>query len=273
MRKAPKWALLVTVAIIGFSGTAIGEEDGNGNLETVIMEEVVVTATRYEENIESIPANVTVITATDIENTAAYNIPDQLRSQVGLHVNDITGNRRSYTVDIRGYGETAALNTLVLVDGRRINAADLSGTDWTIIPLDRVNRIEIIRGGRSSILYGDNASGGVINIITREGEALKMGADVNAGSYNTYAGNAHVSGSKGGFAYSLSGNTLNSEGYRDNSDTDAIAFGTHLRYYSGEALRLHLSAGYNEDQTRLPGALKLSDFALGEIAYRYHTAG
>ncbi|MEE8399757.1 MAG: TonB-dependent receptor [Desulfobacterales bacterium] len=259
-----KWALWIGIAVIGFSGTAIGEESkADDGMETVMMEELVVTATRYEEDLDAIPANITVITETDIDNTAAYNIPDMLRSQVGLHVNDITGNRRSYTVDIRGYGETAALNTLVLVDGRRINAADLSGTDWTIIPLDRVNRIEIIRGGRSSILYGDNASGGVINIITKEGEAFKAGADVNVGSYDMYGGSAFVSGAGGDLSYSVSGNVLTADGYRNNSNTESKAFGAHLRYYPGDALRWHLSAGYNEDQTRLPGALKTSDFAGG----------
>ncbi len=139
------------------------------------MEEVVVTATRQEEKIAFVPANVNVITENDIKNSTAHNIPDLLRTQVGIHVNDVTGNKRSFTVDLRGFGETAALNTLVLVDGRRINQADLSGTDWTLIPIDRIKRIETIRGGRGSVLYGDNAAGGVINIITKEGEAFKTG--------------------------------------------------------------------------------------------------
>ena len=61
------------------------------------MEEVVVTATRQEEKISSVPANVTVVTETDIKNSTAYDIPDLLRKQAGVIVNDIAGNRRSYT--------------------------------------------------------------------------------------------------------------------------------------------------------------------------------
>ena len=147
------------------------------------MEEVVVTATRQEEQISSVPAHVSVITDEDIKKSTAQNIPDLLRNEAGVQVVDVTGNKRSFRVDLRGFGETAQSNTLVLVDGRRINQPDLSGTDWTLIALDRVKRIEVIRGGRGSVLYGDNASGGVINIITKEGEeGFGAGAGVSGGS-------------------------------------------------------------------------------------------
>ena len=127
----------------------------------ISMDEVIVTATRQEEKMSAIPANVTVINEAQIKNSTAINIPDLLRTQVGVLVNDVQGNKRNYSVDLRGFGETAALNTLVLVDGRRINQPDLSGADWTLISLNRVERIEIIRGGRGSVLQGDNGSGGV----------------------------------------------------------------------------------------------------------------
>jgi len=227
------------------------------------MEEVVVTATRQEEKISSVPANVTVVTEKDIKNSTAYDIPDLLRSQVGVHVNDIAGNRRSYTVDLRAFGETASLNTLVLVDGRRINQADLSGSDWALIPLDRVKKIEIIRGGRGSVLYGDNASGGVINIITKEGEAFKTGAEINGGSYDTFKGSAFVSGTQSKLSYALSGSYLTSDGYRDNSDTEAKDLGLNLDYYQNDIVKWNLSSGFHKDSTGLPGAIKTSEFAAG----------
>ena len=225
--------------------------------------EVVVTATRYEEELRTVPANVTVITEEDINNSTAQNIPDILRTEAGIQVNDIAGNRRNITVDIRGFGETAGLNTLVLVDGRRVNQADLSGTDWTQIPLDRVRRIEIIRGGRGSILYGDNAAGGVINIITKEGKEFRAGAGAAAGSYDTYRGNADLSGSLHNLSYALSGSYLSSDGYRDNSDTETKDLGLNLNYYVRDFLKLNFSSGYHKDNTGLPGALKDSDFDAG----------
>jgi iron complex outermembrane receptor protein len=231
--------------------------------DEIKLEEVVVTATRYEEQPSKVPANITIITEKDIKNSSAQNIPELLRTEIGIQVNDITGNRRNYTVDLRGFGETASLNTLVLVDGRRINQADLSGVDWTEIPLERVKRIEIIRGGRGSILYGDNATGGVINIITKEGDTFKSGVELSAGSYGTFGSSAYLNGSPHGLSISLTGNYLTSDGYRDNSNTEAKDVGLNTSYTVKDFIKLHFSTGYHKDNTGLPGALKESDFAAG----------
>jgi iron complex outermembrane receptor protein len=227
------------------------------------MEEVVVTATRSKQEIKRVPANVTVITEADILKSTAQNIGELLKTAVGIKVNDITGNRRSYTVDLRGFGETAALNTLVLVDGRRVNQADLSGTDWIQIPLDRVAKIEIIRGGQGSVLYGDNASGGVVNIITKEGDRFAAGVEGALGSYDTYKGNAYVSGTSKNVSYALTGSYLNSSGYRDNSDQESKDFGLNLKYDASDILGFNFSTGFHKDDTGLPGGLTESDFAAG----------
>lgn len=227
------------------------------------LEQIVVTATRQEEKISSVPANVSVITSEDIENSPARDVPELLRTAAGVHVNDISGNRRSYTVDLRGFGETAGINTLVLVDGRRINQADLSGTDWTLIPLDRIERIEIIRGGRGSVLYGDNAAGGAINIITKKGKDLAAGVDVAGGSYDTWKADAAISGALNDLSYSVTGSYMTSDGYRDNSDSRAKDAGINLDYLATPDLRLNFSSGYHEDKTGMPGGLKDSDIAAG----------
>jgi len=83
-------------------------------------------------------------------------------------VNDWTGTGKTVTLDMRGFGEGGPLNTLVLVDGRRVTQVDLAGTDWSQIPIEDVVKIEIVRGS-GSILYGDNATAGTINIITKKG--------------------------------------------------------------------------------------------------------
>jgi iron complex outermembrane receptor protein len=248
--------LLVLVAVFPIRNANAEEEINIG--------EVVVTATRYEERSTDVPASVSVITRKDIDNSPAQNIPDLLRTEAGIQVNDITGNRRSYTVDVRGFGETSSLNTLVLVDGRRTNQADLSGVDWMEIPLDRVSRIEIVRGGRGSVLYGDNAAGGVINIITREGAAgFKAGGDLAAGSLGTLKADTYASGSIKDFSLYLSGDYFKSDGYRDNSKTENRDLGANATYYIGDFAKIDFSSGYHKDHTGLPGALKESDFAAG----------
>ncbi len=236
-----------------------------GNAEDKInIGEVVVTATRYEEQATDVPASVTVITQKDIENSTAQNVPDLLRTEAGVQVNDITGNQRSYTVDLRGFGETSSLNTLVLVDGRRTNQADLSGVDWMEIPLDRVSRIEIIRGGEGSVLYGDNAAGGVINIITKEGaEGFRAGGGLAAGSLGRLKADSYASGSVKDLSLYLSGDYFKSDGYRDNSKTENRDLGANATYYIKDFMKIDFSSGYHKDHTGLPGALKESDFAAG----------
>ena len=228
-----------------------------------ITEEVVVTATRYEERVASIPGNVSVISAADIANSTAQDIPSLLRTVAGVQVIDIGGNQRTYRVDLRGFGETTAANTLILVDGRRVNQADLSGTDWLQIPLSRVQRIEIVRGGRGSVLYGDNAAGGVINILTKSGSGSVGGAEVRAGNYKTFRANGYAGGSQGDFSYAVSGNYFRTDGYRENSAVSGGDLGGSAVIPLNDIFSIGFSAGYHSDKAGLPGALKESDFANG----------
>jgi iron complex outermembrane receptor protein len=166
---------------------------------------------------------------------------------------------------LRSFGDTAGSNTLVLIDGRRVTQADLSGTDWTQIPLDRVKRIEIVRGGSDSVFYGDNGSGGVINIITKEGEEkTHYGADVSAGSYKTFHPSAYTEGSTKDLSYTFTGSYLTSNGYRLNSDTNAKDLGASLKYNLSDVMKIYFSSGYHKDNTGMPGALTESDLEAGK---------
>jgi iron complex outermembrane recepter protein len=255
---------LVFISFVVFIFCSISPQYSFGADQPGQLEEIVVTASRYEEKLTNVPANITVITEERIRNSNARNIPDILRSEGGVFVSDITGNGRSIEVDIRGFGATGPLNTLVMVDGRRVNQVDLSGTDWSQISLDRVQRIEIIRGGRGAVLYGDNATGGVINIITKEGEKLKAGGEIGAGSYNTYSVNAFAGGTPvKDLPFYVSGSYLKSDGYRDNSRLDAKDAGLNVSYYGIKDFKINISSGYHQDDNRLPGALKESDFNAG----------
>jgi len=221
----------------------------------VTLEEVVVTGTRDVQEIRKIPANVTVITKEEIERSYAQTTVDLLRSEAGVVVNDLRGTGKSVFMDIRGFGEIGPLNVLVLVDGRRVNEIDLSGVDWSQIPLEQIERIEILRGPGSTA-YGDNAAAGVINIVTKRAQKpLSFGADISGGSYHYNNENASVSGKWGPFSGILNGGYHATDGYRDNGFLRAKDLGGKLVYDMNEDLSLNLSGNFHNDNTGLPGNL------------------
>ena len=128
---------------------------------------VVIEATRFPEAVRTLPASVTVLTAEDIAASPARTLPELLSQQAGITMRDFFGNNAAATsVDLRGFGVTGPQNTLILVDGRRVTDIDLTSVQWAAIPLASIERVEIMRG-TGAVLYGDGASSGVINVVTR----------------------------------------------------------------------------------------------------------
>jgi iron complex outermembrane receptor protein len=228
----------------------------------VTLEKVVVTATRDEQEIRKIPANVTVITREEIERSNAKTTVDVLRDEVGVVVRDLLGTGKAAQIDIRGFGETGPLNTLVLVDGRRVNEIDLSGVDWTQIPIDQVERIEILRGP-GSVLYGDNAVGGVINIITKKPDKLfSAKGEAIRGSYLYHKESGSVSGKWGPFSAILHAGYSSTEGYRENGFLRYKDVGGKFIYDINENISLNFNGNFHRDDTGLPGALLKSTYKL-----------
>src|SRR5687768_3411650 len=118
---------------------------------------VLIEAPRFREDVRRLPASVSVISAQDIERRAARTLPELLNGEVGFTMKDLYGNNAAVTaLDLRGFGATGPQNTLVLLDGRRLNDFDLSGVQWAAIPLASIERIEVLRG-TGAVLYGDAA--------------------------------------------------------------------------------------------------------------------
>jgi iron complex outermembrane recepter protein len=225
----------------------------------VTLEEVVVTGTRDVQEIRKVPANVTVITKEEIQRSNAQTVIDLARSEVGVVVRDFYGTGKTASVDIRGFGETGPLNTLVLVDGRRVNEIDLSGVDWTQIPPDQIERIEVVRGA-GSVLYGDNAVGGVINIITKKPEKPFSGSvEGRVGSYHFNKESGSVSGKWGPLSGGLSAGYNATEGYRENSFLRAKDVGGKLIYELNRDISLNFSGAFHDDDAGLPGGLTKAD--------------
>ena len=136
------------------------------------LDEIVVTASRTESPLREAPANVTIVTAAQIRDSGAQTVADALEREPGVFPQNYLGNPKTANIDIRGYGEAAPQNVLVLVNGRRVNSPDLSGADLSLIPVDAIERIEVYRGPASA-LFGDNAAAGVVNIILKAGKGRR----------------------------------------------------------------------------------------------------
>jgi len=160
-----------------------------------------------------------VINAQDIERSGARNIAELLRGRAGIQVRDRFGDGSSGAVfDLRGFGETAGSNTLIMIDGRRLNnSTDIAAPDLATVALKNIERIEIVQGSAGT-LFGNQAVGGVINIITRTPQEFHADLDVTAGSYNSRTITASVSDRlESGLAYRLAAETRDSDNYRDNN--------------------------------------------------------
>ncbi|MFO7706842.1 MAG: TonB-dependent receptor [Desulfobacterales bacterium] len=250
-----KRVAVVLLAMLVLPWCSSAQTTPEGEPSPARLPEVVVTGTRSVEQVQKIPANISVISEADIRRSNAKTAADLLRREEGVVVRDLTGNGKNAQVDLRGFGETAAYNTLVLVDGRRVNEIDLSGTDWAQIPVEQIERIEVLRGP-GSVLYGDNAVGGVINIITKApSQKPTAGGGVTLGSYGRYRLGAHAGGGLGKAAVSLYGSLEDTDGYRDNNDYRAKDVGGRLFLDATERFRINLSGSYHNDTFGLPGSL------------------
>lgn len=256
MKKNILVALFLMVGILISSNESIANEDET--LKTPEqLQKIIITPNRFSQKFKNSTGEITIITREDIENSGTEVLLNVFRTIKGVLVTDWYGNGVKATVDLRGFGETSSSNALVLVDGRRANTPDLSGVDWTQIPLERVERIEILHGGTGSVLYGDNAVGGVINIITKSGKTEKPTYEFYAsgGSYNMNKQSISCDGSTQKTSYSLTVSRFDTNGFRENSEYRGNDFGAKLKYQLNDAIAFKVSGGYHDADFGLPGPL------------------
>ena len=171
---------------------------------------VVVTATRTIQSIDDALSSVTIITRADIQARQASSVQELLTGEAGVQISNNGGLGKATALFLRG---TDADQVLVLVDGVKLTSATLGTTAFEYLPVEEIDRIEIVRGPRSS-LYGSEAVGGVIQIFTRHGQGEpQLTASASGGSHNTKNTSAGFSGSTSGLSYSASSSYLGSDGY------------------------------------------------------------
>jgi len=217
------------------------------------LDEIVITATRVEEPIADIPRNVTMITSGDIRQAPSNNIVDLIARESGINLRSFFGNDKQAAIDIRGMGDTAPSNVIVMVDGVRFNSPDLTGADFSSIPLDQVERIEIVRGA-GSVIYGDGAVGGVINIITKGGQKEpEISLYTSYGSYATFDGRACYRGSSNDLNLAAIGDYYDSDGYRENGYFRKKDASVKTGYDLNDYVSLRVAGSLHQDEYGLPG--------------------
>jgi len=189
--------------------------------DTTKLEEVVVTGTKTARNLKDVPGKVSVIGSKTIELSAAQQVDDILRFTPGININRSTGiYSQRPMVTLRGMSGDEQSRTLVLINGVPINTSDEGGVNWNRINQHDVERIEVFKGPGSS-LYGNNAMGGVINIITKKPtKPQEVYGGISYGSYNTLRQdlNVRIRNDKGYYG-SVSQYYLKSDGYNNVVDS------------------------------------------------------
>lgn len=222
---------------------------------------VIVSGARTAQSAVTTPASITVITRDEIEQSGAQHIVEVLQIQAGIQVRDLYGDGSRTAISMRGFsGGTAASNTLIMVDGRRLNNIDLGSPNLNTINLKDVERIEIIEGSAGT-LFGDQAVGGVINIITRQGAAAASEAQLGVGSDSTRRVSAQLNNAlTDKLQLRLSAEALHTDNYRDHNERDYLNGFARLDYQVVNGNWFAEVQGVSED-LQLPGALTVSEAA------------
>ena len=209
--------------------------------ESVKTDEIKVTATRVEKELSDVNMSVSVITEEQIKHSTARNVGELLKDTVGIEINP-DGGQGVNRANIRGEN---AFRTVVMIDGQKIaEHKSMSGAPMLIDPA-MIERIEVIKGP-VSVLYGSDAIGGAINIITKKGGDRPFQGNVTAG-YNTSAdaasGSASVAGSTNGWNYRLSA------AYEDSSDLETPVGDMYNTDFNTKSAGLFVSYDINPDVT------------------------
>ena len=217
------------------------------------LDDIVVTASRIETPLKEAPANITVITSEEMEQKGAATLIDVFKEEPGLSTKSWTGTIKQSNIDIRGYGEAAPQNVLFLIDGRRVNNVDMSGADLAQIPVGMIERIEIYRGS-ASVMFGDNASAGAVNIILKKGEGKpKVTAKMLGGSYNLFAPGLSVAGGDKKLSYFLLTSSYDTDGYRENQAVQMKDIFGNFSVDPLKNLTINIKTGYHKDKYGMPG--------------------
>lgn len=209
------------------------------------LPEIAVSATRYERPLSEIGSSISIISADDLEKSQTIFIQDVLQNVPGLTLNQNGSFGGVSSVRIRG---ASSAQTVILIDGVQVNDVSSPGGAFNFSNLDPtgIERIEVLRGPQS-ILYGSDAIGGVINVITPTGkEGLAGSIFAEGGSFNTFRGGGNIAGGNDRLNFSLSGGAITSDGISKADENDG---NTEADGYRNVTLHGKVGAKLSEDHS------------------------
>ena len=226
------------------------------------LDRVVVNATRFADDASTLPFGVRLITADDLRRSGVNTVNQALMKLLGVPGRQDFYGGGDYALDLRGFGASADSNQVIVVDGVRLNEADLGGTRLAGIPIDSVERIEVIRGS-GSVLYGEGAAAGVIVITTRAGSGAKRvnAARVTAAAGSFGARELRAGGTlvAGDFSVDVAANKRRADNHRDNFKSDVT--GSSLSgQWGNDWLRVGLGHAEDTLDGGLPGSLSSQQY-------------
>lgn len=225
----------------------------------------VVTARGFKESAQTQSQAVRVITAQDIAQSGARDVVQALHRVLGLLPikQDLAGAGSAH-IDLRGYGDAAWSNQVVIVDGLRMNEGDMSYPLLGSLPIDSIERIEVVRGA-SSVLYGEGATAGAIVITTKAGAGIarRNGGRVQLGVGNRgqreLAANATFANASG-FSMDVAAQKRKVDNERRNFKTDEESLNVSAQW-SNDWLRVGGNVGQFKTDSGLPGSLTAAQYA------------
>ncbi len=221
------------------------------------LPEVLVTDTRLpsiQENILAVPSKVTVLTAEDIQKSGARTVQEAVAQTTGVVMHNQVGNAFEQTIDFRGYNGNPVSSTSVFIDGVRVNDPEFGFVNFDLLPLETIERMEIIPS--SSAIYGNNAMGGVINILTKRGaQQRQMTGETAFGSFGRQRHTLNTSGPVGKFDYYGSLSRERENGFRDDSEGKLWRGFGKVGFHPKEGTDLTVSYTYVKDRLEQAGSL------------------
>lgn len=230
--------------------------------QTSELNSVVVTATRFESSPQSSPIATQIITADEITDSSAITVSEVLSKLGGVHIRNSFTGIPDAAIDLRGFGATGDQNTLVLINGQRLSENEGVSARLSSIPINSIDRIEILRGA-GAVLFGSGATGGTINIITKTPteDGVSGSLSTLVGTHSLNDSRANMQAKSGDLALSLTGQKYKTDNYRHGNQAEAEAINTEIRY-GGKDEFIALTLGSDDQNSRLPGVRRV-DIATG----------